>query len=298
MTKTRTQTTLIAWGIMLFASLLPNIIWQELFGQRWPWLAIKSGVLVALLVAGVIWPFLRQLRPFILILLLIYVAEYLITSQMGGAAWWPAGLGANAPFTGQMLGIQLQRLAVTLVILAALLLLGYRRRQFFLTRGQLDAPIQPVRWLGYNKPEPWTRFGASWALYITLGTLVFLVIGGRPSPAALLAVLPLLPMVLLLAAMNAFSEELTYRASLLGTLDGVIEPRQALYLTSLFFGLAHFYGVPYGVVGVVMSTFLGWMLGKAMLETRGFFWAWFIHFWQDVAIFSFMAIGAVTAGGM
>jgi hypothetical protein len=47
-----------------------------------------------------------------------------------------------------------------------------------------------------------------------------------------------------------------------------------------------------------MSTFLGWMLGKAMLETRGFFWAWFIHFWQDVAIFSFMAIGAVTAGGM
>lgn len=196
-----------------------------------------------------------------------------------------------------MLGIQLQRLAVTLVVLAALLLMGYRRRQFFLVRGQLDAPIEPVRWLGYNKPEPWTRFGVQWAIFITLGTLVFLIIGGRPAPAAFLAVLPLLPMVLLLATMNAFSEELTYRASLLGVLDGVIQPRQALFLTAVFFGLAHYYGVPYGILGVVMSTFLGWMLGKAMLETRGFFWAWFIHFWQDVAIFSFMAIGAVSAGG-
>lgn len=104
-------------------------------------------------------------------------------------------------------------------------------------------------------------------------------------------------MVLLLATMNAFSEELTYRASLLGVFDGVIQPRQALFLTSVFCGLAHYYGVPYDVLGVVMSTFLGWMLSKAMLETRGFFWAWFIHFCQDVAIFGFMAIGAVTAGG-
>lgn len=298
MTKMLNQTALVAWGIMLFASLLPNIIWQEILGQQWPWLGIKSGTFVALLAAGFVWPLLRQFRPFIFILLLIYTAEYLFTSQMGSAAGWPAWLGVNAPFAGQMLGIQLQRLAVTLVVLAGLLLMHYRREQFFLTRGQLDAPIGLVRWLGYTKTEPWTRFGTHWAIYITLGTLLFLVLGGRPSPESLLAVLPLLPMVLLLATMNAFSEELTYRASLLGVLNGVIEPRQALLLTSVFFGLAHYYGVPYGVIGVIMSTFLGWMLGKAMLETRGFFWAWFIHFCQDVAIFSFMAIGAVTAGGM
>jgi hypothetical protein len=36
--------------------------------------------------------------------------------------------------------------------------------------------------------------------------------------------------------------------------------------------------VPNGVIGVVMATCLGWLLGKAMLETRGFFWAWFITF--------------------
>ncbi len=75
------------------------------------------------------------------------------------------------------------------------------------------------------------------------------------------------------------------------------DARQALFLTAVFFGLAHYYGVPYGIIGVVMSTFLGWMLGKAMLETRGFFWAWFIHFCMDVKIFSFIALDSITPGG-
>jgi membrane protease YdiL (CAAX protease family) len=292
------KNTLFAWGIMLLASLLPVIIVQEVLGQSLPWLTIKSVILAVALILGFIWTWLKPFRPFILILLLIHLAEYLFTSQIGHANWWPAWLGASAPFAGQMLGIQLQRLAVTLVVLIALLLMGYRREQFFLTRGQLEAPIGLVRWLGYTKTEPWTRFGLHWAIYITLGTLTFLLIAGQPSLAVLQAALPYLPMVLLLATMNAFSEELTYRASLLGVLNGLIAPRQALFLTATFFGLAHYYGVPYGIIGVIMSTFLGWMLGKAMLETRGFFWAWFIHFCQDVAIFSFMAIGAVSAGGL
>jgi hypothetical protein len=46
-----------------------------------------------------------------------------------------------------------------------------------------------------------------------------------------------------------------------------------------------------------MAGFLGWFLGKSMLETRGLFWAWFIHFWQDVLIFAFLAIGSIRPGG-
>jgi len=42
---------------------------------------------------------------------------------------------------------------------------------------------------------------------------------------------------------------------------------------------------------------MGWLLGKSMLETRGFFWPWLIHVCLDTIIFSFMAIGAVTPGG-
>ncbi|HKL12543.1 MAG TPA: CPBP family glutamic-type intramembrane protease, partial [Halanaerobiales bacterium] len=72
---------------------------------------------------------------------------------------------------------------------------------------------------------------------------------------------------------------------------------QSLYLTSLFFGIAHFYGVPYGVVGVIMATFLGYIIGKSMLETRGFFWAFIIHMILDILIFSFMALNMITPGG-
>jgi hypothetical protein len=97
--------------------------------------------------------------------------------------------------------------------------------------------------------------------------------------------------------LNAFNEEMTYKASFLSVLENVVGKNQSLLLMAAFFGLWHFYGIPYGVVGVLLGTFLGWFLGKSMLETRGLFWAWFIHFWQDVLIFAFLAIGSITAGG-
>jgi hypothetical protein len=196
-----------------------------------------------------------------------------------------------------LLGIQLGRLIVSLVVIAVLLALGYKRRDFFLVPGKLVAPIKPVPWLGFPRPDPWTSFGGQFTLYISLGTLLFLILGGRPQPEVFLQILPLLPAILLFATLNAFNEELTYRASLLAGLEPVIGPQQALWNTAVFFGLAHYFGVPYGVVGVIMATFLGWMMGKAMLETCGFFWAWFIHFWQDVLIFTFMAMGSITPGG-
>jgi len=33
------------------------------------------------------------------------------------------------------------------------------------------------------------------------------------------------------------------------------------------------------------TRFLGWLLAKSIAETEGMFWAWFIHFLQDLIIF-------------
>ncbi|MBN1874425.1 MAG: CPBP family intramembrane metalloprotease [Anaerolineae bacterium] len=289
---------LVAWIIMLVVSILPNVLLHELAGGNPAWLSwAKIGLLVVLSAVAFFWKPLRPLRNFLLLLLAIFVTELLVSQLTGSILWQGWFGGADAPFTSNMLGTQLGRLIVSLLMIGVLLLLGYRRADFFLTRGQLDAPIAPVRWLGFPKPDPWTNFGGQFALYISLGTLLFLVLGGRPSPAAFLGVLPMLPAVLLFAALNAFNEEITYRASLLAGLEHVIGPQQALWLTAVFFGIGHYFGVPYGVIGVIMASFLGWMMGKAMLETRGLFWAWFIHFLQDVLIFSFMAIGSITPGG-
>jgi membrane protease YdiL (CAAX protease family) len=283
---------------MLGVSLLPNILWHELTGGGTRWLFwTKVAFLVGVVGVSVAWKPIRALRNFALLLLAIYVAEELV-AQLTALPFWQGWFGgAGVSFAVGMAGVQLGRLLVSLLMIGVLLALGYRRADFFLVRGQVDAPIKPVRWLGFPKPEPWTRFGGQWVIYISLGMLAFLIIGGRPSPQSFLQAAPMLPAVLVLAAMNAFNEELTYRSTLLASLERVVGPRQALWNAALFFGLAHYFGVPYGILGVVMSTFLGWMLGKSMLETRGFFWAWLIHFVQDVLIFSFMAAGSIAPGG-
>lgn len=124
-----------------------------------------------------------------------------------------------------------------------------------------------------------------------------MVVFGNPLAATtFVKALPFLPLVFLFAAMNAYGEEMIYRASFLATLERVVGPRSALLITAAFFGVMHYFGMPYGVLGVAMSAFVGWLMGKAMLETRGFFWAWCIHFCLDLAAF-FIAMGTVTPGG-
>ena len=169
-------------------------------------------------------------------------------------------------------------------------------KPFFLVKGDTSAEATPVKWLGI-KQERWNTLGRNFAIIISLGTLTFLVLAGRPSLNIVMRALPFLPAVLLAAVLNAFNEEMTYKASFLSVLEGAVGKHQALWLMAAYFGIGHYYGVPYGVIGVLMAGFLGWFLGKSMLETRGLWWAWFIHFWQDVLIFAFLAIGSIKPGG-
>jgi hypothetical protein len=46
--------------------------------------------------------------------------------------------------------------------------------------------------------------------------------------------------------------------------------------------------MPSGVIGVIMAGILGYVLAKSMYETNGFFWAWLIHFIQDILIIGTM----------
>jgi hypothetical protein len=46
----------------------------------------------------------------------------------------------------------------------------------------------------------------------------------------------------------------------------------------------HYFGTPGKIPGVLLAGFLGWFLAKSIGETHGFFWAWLIHFLQDVVI--------------
>lgn len=129
-------------------------------------------------------------------------------------------------------------------------------------------------------------------LLIAAGTLLLtlVTVTGFAQPVSLGRLPPLLPLILLLALVNSFSEGVVYRSSVLGPLREVLPKEQVLLVSAAFFGIAHYYGAPRGVLGVIMSGALGWYMGRSMYETEGFVCAWIIHFIQDVVIFSTVAV--------
>ena len=220
-----------------------------------------------------------------------------------GVDWVYQSLSYSGWFAGQraflqdMFTVQIPRLTTALLLVLIMLILTRRFDRFFLVKGNLNAEAAPIP-LITSKPTTWRVLGPAIAGAMCLGLLVFIfVFGSPPHLTSIKRVLPLLPFILLFAASNAFGEEMLYRAPWLGVLEAPVGAAQALLITAVNFGIAHFYGVPYGVLGVVMAFIPGWLMGKAILETRGLFWAWFIHFCMDIVVFFFIALGSVTPGG-
>jgi hypothetical protein len=287
---------LIAWLAMLLASSLSIIVWRELsFGEPfwWPWVIAMS--LLILLSLSFLFKYLKPLRQFLIILIIIFFVGF-----GGGWQWglipfirdsivWNNWLN-SLPWAVSAIMIHVLRLLPAIVLLIFLLLIGRKRHDFFLSKGKINALVEPSKLLGMKKPEPWTKIGSIFALIFTIGTFIFLIFTSPPSLDAFIQVLPLIPVVILIAAINAFNEEFSLRAAPISELWKNIGKQQALLITTIYFGLGHYYGVPNGIIGVVLSAFLGWFLGKSLLETKGFFWAWFIHFLPDIIIFTFYAM--------
>lgn len=289
----------LAWLIVLLTSALPKVILQEVFGQPVDF-KLQSGMALGVILVGwlvtLVWSSLRALRLFLAILALLTAAHWLVFGWLVELPFLQDRM-QDPKFGVRLLTELAFKVGIALVIIVWLFLMGKKRQDFFLAIGDTAAPATPVRWLGIAAGDRWSAVGRWGTIFISLGTLAFLVIAGRSSLNALAQALPFLPVVLLAAALNAFYEEMSYKAALLSVLESPVGARQALYMVAVNFGIGHFYGVPYGVVGVLLAGFLGWFLARSMQETRGMFWAWFIHFWQDVWIFSFMAIGSIVAGG-
>jgi hypothetical protein len=279
---------------------LDVILWRELGGGVPYWLPWVHAIgLITIFAITLVLPVLTRLRGFVLILLIIFFLGFgggwqwgLIPLVRGTSSWisWEA----QAPWALSAISTHLLRLSPAIVILAFLTLSGKKRRDLFLVKGKINAPVEPSKLIGMKKPEPWTRVGTIFAVIFASVTLLYLTLASPPPLNSIEKALPLIPVALLIAAINAFNEEFTLRAAPLSELWNTIGKQQALMITTLFFGLGHFYGVPSGLLGVLLSSFLGWFLGKSMLETKGFSWAWLIHFLPDAFIFTFFAISAVA----
>jgi hypothetical protein len=295
MEQNKKQLIIIAWVATLLASSLDVIIWNELMGEIPYWLPwIHAIGLVTIFASTLFVRRLTILRNFLAILLVIFLLGFgggwhwgLIPYFRETALW--TNWEAQVPWAISAISTHLLRLTPALIILAFLILSGRKRKDLFLVKGNISAPVEPSRLLGMKKPEPWTRIGTIFAVIFASVTLIYLTISNPPSYSTISSALPLIPVAIAIAAINAFNEEFTLRAAPLSELQNSVGKHQGLMITTLFFGLGHFYGVPSGILGVLLASFLGWFLGKSMLETKGFTWAWLIHFLPDVFIFTFFA---------
>jgi membrane protease YdiL (CAAX protease family) len=293
------STLLVAWCVVILASSLPKVILQEIFGKTVTadqQAVMSLSVILAAFLATLIWRSLRGLWPLLGLFTVLIGSQWLVYSRIDELSKYPIWLH-HPSFNVSMLAEESLNIMVTLLVIVALLLMGKKPKDFYLAKGDIAAPAEPIRWLGVKEGDRWNKFGIWLSVFISLGTLTFLVIGGRPPLDIVIRELPFLPAILLAAALNAFTEEITYKASFLSVLESPLGKRQAVYMVAVYFGLMHYYGIPYGVIGVLLAAFMGWLLAKSMQETGGLFWAWFIHFLQDVWIFAFLAIGSIIPGG-
>src|SRR5690606_29136795 len=97
----------------------------------------------------------------------------------------------------------------------------------------------------------------------------------------------------LCAVMNAFAEEFLYRSALLPQVLPLFGKAASLILVASWFSIGHYFGVPQGLTGVILTTIGGWIFAKAMIETRGMGWPLFLHFVSDFTVY----VVVLLAGG-
>lgn len=186
-------------------------------------------------------------------------------------------------------------LAVAFTVLVMLYLFNPINFARFFALGNPTAPAAAVALFGIAEGESWLAVGGSLTLFITLATATFTFLQFRKLKDGLTQLVPFMPFVLLFSLNNSFAEEVIYRLGVIVPLVGALEPQYILILSAIAFGAPHLRGMPNGIVGALMAGVLGWLLAKSMLETSGIFWAWGIHFVQDVVIFSGLVLNAIQS---
>lgn len=185
-------------------------------------------------------------------------------------------------------------LGVALAVLLAIYFVNDANFSVFLATGNIAAPAKGVSWLGISEGESWLNLGTSLSFFITLATSTFVYLQFRKSGGSLRQVVPFIPWILLFSIANSFSEEVVYRLGIIVPLVGSVNTAYILLISAAAFGAPHLRGMPNGIVGVLMAGLLGWLLAKSVVETNGVFWAWFIHFLQDIVIFSALVMAAAN----
>ena len=289
---TRTLTW-IAWVTTLLVSRLPEIILQEIFAITIPWMAwAVVGLSAALWIAARYVAILKPLERYFAVLTLLAVMFAVIPEIFRSTPWQ-----ALVPATGHpMLILLAERIllaALAFVMIGFLVLIGTRPRDAYLVRGDLNAPTT-TRKRGSPEFLRWGRFGPIMFVLLLLIT-AYAAAPAIPRQVDLGAALPFIGVAAIAALLNAFWEEVAYRAAPLSQLQRAVGPTMGVVILAAWFGLGHFYGgIPSGVMGALLTFAVALLFGRAMIETRGLGWPLALHFAGDLVIYTFLALAATA----
>ncbi len=275
-----------AWIAMLLASNLSVILWRGVLRSDVPgWdLPIRVIVLVILFSLTLAWSELRPVQGYVLALIALAIGNWMGELVRHTEVWmtW----ARTAPEYLQVLADALLKVLPAGLMALTLVGSGIGFRGLFLLKGTLNA----------RSTLPWLE-SARWTWVAPIGILAFavplalqLTLTIRPNFQLLKAGATALPLALLFAIVNAASEEFRFRSVLLARLVPALGRTHALWLTSIQFGLGHWFGHPSGITGALMASAAGFILATSMLDTGGFFWAFTMHGIQDVVIFVFLVM--------
>ncbi|HPW66473.1 MAG TPA: CPBP family intramembrane metalloprotease [Salinivirgaceae bacterium] len=222
----------------------------------------------------------------LLLLIVVLTASFLFVGK------WTSGIvifDNLSPLTNHQ--IVYQGITLLIALLLLLVLWGFKREEFktYFRKGNISAKITPEPWVGIKPKgnQTWLSFGLSIGITISVVTAIiiyFQLLNGKAIDLS--NILPILLFSLIFSLTNSFIEESVTRLSVVVVLKGKLKDRIIPFISALIFGTVHYWGNPGGIPGVLAAGFLGWFLAKSILETKGFFWAWVIHFAQDVIIFT------------
>ena len=218
----------------------------------------------------------------------------LITIALPIISYWSAGIELSkniSVLVNRQLIYQSSTFILAVVFLFVLWKLKTKEFVQYFKKGNIAATIKPEPLVGIKPKnnENWWHLGMSFSVIITLVTMVviyFQVIHGNNFDYSKL--LFVLPISIGFSLVNSFVEESITRLGIVIALKGIMPDKSIMIASGILFGSVHYFGTPGGLVGVFVAGFLGWLLAKSILETKGFFWAWFIHFLQDIVIITAM----------
>lgn len=221
----------------------------------------------------------RTIAP-IIFTIIFTIAIFLAGGYSKKLGWTITGnLYLNEQFRYQTL-----LLIVTSLSLITTYLLNKSHFVNYFSIGQIAAPGQELKWLGIKQGDTWTKTGLSLCFVISSVTAIFMYFQLRQTNIDWALLRNGVLWIILFSLTNSFGEEMIYRLGIVAPLKGLAAPTTVFLISAVLFGIPHLAGMPSGIIGMTLAGILGFVLAKSMYETNGFFWAWAIHFLQDVII--------------